>query len=88
VLDTTYFGWGCGVMALKDAATETNLFVAPLKQETTAIYQAALKAVQRCDYRVEAIVCDGRRGLFRAFGDIPVRMCHFSSNSHHAVLPH
>jgi hypothetical protein len=77
VLDTTYFGRGCGVIVLKDVATGINLFAAPLKQETTAFYQAALKEVQRGHYRVEAIVCDGHRGLFSAFGDIPVQMCQF-----------
>jgi len=26
---------------------------------------------------IQAIVCDGRQGLFGLFGDIPVQMCQF-----------
>lgn len=77
VLDTTYFGRGFGVMVLKDARTRANLFVAPLAQETTALYQTAVSQLRRCNCRIDAVVCDGRRGLFKAFGEIPVQMCHF-----------
>jgi hypothetical protein len=77
VLDTTYFGRGFGVMVLKDATTHANLFAAPLVQETTALYQAAVTQLRQCHCRIDAVVCDGRRGLFNAFGELPVQMCHF-----------
>jgi hypothetical protein len=77
LLDTTYFGRGFGVMVIKDAGNGRNLFAAALKQETTALYQTAIKALQEHHCHIQAIVCDGRRGLFTAFGDIPVQMCQF-----------
>ena len=77
VLDTTCFGRGFGVMVLKDAATGRNLLAAPIKQETVALYQAAIEQLLKHHCRVQAIVCDGRRGLFGAFGGIPVPMCQF-----------
>jgi hypothetical protein len=77
LLDTTYFGRGCGVMLLKDAGTKNNLLAAHVEQETIAAYQSSIKELQERHCRVRAIVCDGRRGLFKAFGDIPVQMCQF-----------
>jgi hypothetical protein len=77
VIDTTYFGRGVGVLLVKDAATAQNLFAAPLENETIALYKAAINELQQHNCRVQAIVCDGRRGLFNAFGDIPVQMCQF-----------
>jgi hypothetical protein len=77
LLDTTYFGRGFGVMVLKDAVNGRNLFAAALKQETTALYQTAINELQKHHCHIQAIVCDGRRGLFTAFGNIPVQMCQF-----------
>jgi hypothetical protein len=77
VLDTTYFGRGFGVMVIKDARTRANLFAAPLAQETISLYQAAVTQLRQCHCRIDAVVCDGRRGLFKAFGEVPVQMCHF-----------
>ena len=77
LLDTTYFGRGFGVVLLKDAATNANLFAAPLKHETNAVYQSAINELEQWHCRVQAVVCDGRRGLFGAFGAIPVQMCQF-----------
>lgn len=36
-----------------------------------------LRYLRSKGFDVLGIVCDGKRGLFRAFGSIPVQMCHF-----------
>ena len=33
--------------------------------------------LQNHDVNILGIVCDGKRGLFKAFGDVPVQMCQF-----------
>ena len=33
--------------------------------------------IRRRGIDIQAIVCDGRKGLFQLFGDIPIQMCQF-----------
>jgi hypothetical protein len=76
-LDTSYFGREFGVLLLKDAHSNANLFATFVEHETTLLYQTAIRELQKRGCRVQGIVCDGRRGLFKAFGDVPVQMCLF-----------
>ena len=76
-MDTTYWGHNFGVMLFKDAISDENLLKYYLKSETNAHYQQGITELQAQRYSVLGIVCDGRKGLFNAFGDIPVQMCQF-----------
>jgi hypothetical protein len=72
-MDTTYLGKGFGVMLFKDALTSENLLKYYVKHETNTLYIQGIKELQKRGFTVAAIVCDGRKGLVQAFGDIPVR---------------
>lgn len=76
-MDTTYFGHRFGVMLFKDAYSGENLLKYFVKYETNALYKQGINALQERGFLIRAIVCDGRRGLFNLFGDIPVQMCQF-----------
>lgn len=77
LMDTTYWGRSFGVMLFKDAYTKENLLKYYVKSETNALYLEGINALKRKGFEVLAIVCDGRRGLFQLFGNIPIQMCQF-----------
>lgn len=76
-MDTTYFGRHFGVMVFKDSITGQILFKQYVKHETNALYLAGLEEIVRRGINVQAIICDGRKGLLSLFEGIPVQMCNF-----------
>ena len=78
LMDTTYFGRKFGVMVFKDSITGQILFKQYVKQETNKLYLQGIEEIARRGIRIQAIICDGRKGLFQLFsGDVPVQMCNF-----------
>ena len=76
-MDTTYFGRGFGVMVFKNSLDGVVLYKQYVHYETNALYLAGLSEVRRRGIDIQAIVCDGRQGLFGLFCDIPIQMCQF-----------
>lgn len=70
-MDTTYFGRHFGVMVFKDSITGQILFKQYVKHETNALYLAGLEEIVRRGINVQAIICDGRKGLLSLFEGIP-----------------
>ena len=78
LMDTTYFGRTFGIMVFKDSITGQILFKQYVKQETNKLYSLGIEEITRRGIKIQAIICDGRKGLFQLFGtDIPVQMCNF-----------
>lgn len=77
LMDTTYFGKKFGVMVFKDAITGQILYKQYVKQETNKLYLSGIEEIARRGIKIQAIVCDGRKGLLRMFDGIPVQMCNF-----------
>ena len=77
LMDTTYFGRGWGVMVFKNSLEGVVLYKQYVRYETNALYLAGISEITRRGIHIQAIVCDGRQGLFGLFGDIPVQMCQF-----------
>lgn len=77
VMDTTYFGKAFGVMVWRCPHRRRNLLWEFLGYETVAEYIKGIEELRRRGWNVTGIVCDARRGLTRAFPDIPVQMCQF-----------
>lgn len=77
-MDTTYFGRTFGVMLFKDSITGQILLKKYVKHETNKLYLEGVEEIARRGIIIQAIICDGRKGLFLLFGkDIPVQMCQF-----------
>ena len=76
-MDTTYWGRSFGVMLFKDAHTKENLLKYYVKSETNKLYLKGISELQSTGFIILAIVCDGRKGLFQLFKNIPVQMCQF-----------
>ena len=77
LMDTTYFGRIFGVMVFKDSISGRILFKQYVKQETNSLYLAGIKEITRRGVKINSITCDGRKGLFSLFGDVPIQMCQF-----------
>lgn len=76
-MDTTYFGRKFGVMVFKDSLTGQILFKQYVKQETNKQYLVGIEEITRRGIKVQAIICDGRKGLLQLFEGIPIQMCNF-----------
>lgn len=76
-MDTTYFGRTFSVMVFRDANEKLNLYWKFLPYETISEYLLGIGEIESRGTKVKAIVCDGRRGIFKAFKDLPVQMCQF-----------
>lgn len=77
IMDSTYFGRGYGIMVFKDAATKIVLKITFIKNETIALYLSGLSDIEKSGYKLQAVVCDGRKGLLSALNRVPVQMCNF-----------
>ena len=77
LMETTYFGRSFGAMLFKDSYTKENLLKYYVNTETNALYKKGIKELQSQGFIIEAIVCDGRKGLLQSFPEIPVQMCQF-----------
>jgi hypothetical protein len=77
IMDTTCFGRGFGVMVFKNSLDGMVLYKQYVRYETNALYLAGISEISRRGISIQAIVCDGRQGLFGLFGDIPIQMCQF-----------
>jgi hypothetical protein len=81
LMDTTYWGRSFGVMLFKDSISKENLLKYYVKTETNFLYQQGVDELKSRGYSIQAIVCDGRRGLLNSFGNIPVQMCQFHQSA-------
>ncbi len=68
-------------MLFKDAITKDNLLKYFVKYETNSLYIPGIKELQKRGFTIEAIVCDGRKGLIQSFQEIPVQMCQFHQSA-------
>lgn len=81
LMDTTYWGRNFGVMLFKDATSGRNLLKTYVKYETNLLYSQGIAVLKANGFTIQAIVCDGRKGLVQAFKDIPVQMCQFHQSA-------
>ena len=76
-MDTTYFGRKFGIMVFKDSITGQILFKQYVKQETNKLYLSGIEEIARRGIKIQAIICDGRKGLLQLFEGISIQMCNF-----------
>jgi hypothetical protein len=78
LMDTTYFGRQFGVMVFKDSFTGQILLKQYVKQETNKLYLEGVEEITRRGIKIQAIICDGRKGLFQLLEtSVPMQMCNF-----------
>jgi hypothetical protein len=77
LMDTTYFGRTFGVMAFKDSISGRVLSKYYVKNETNLLYKQGVEELVRKGFKMQSIVCDGRKGLMGMFDSTPMQMCQF-----------
>ncbi|MFC1523079.1 transposase, partial [Elusimicrobiota bacterium] len=77
VTDTTFFGRQYGILVVRCPRIRKNIHFHEVRSETPEEYLKARQTLERQGYTIEAVVVDGKRGVFRIFSDIPVQLCHF-----------
>jgi hypothetical protein len=77
LMDTTYFGRNSGVLVLRDALSGCNLYRRHVRYETNQLYAEAIAWLRANGVEVQAVVCDGRRGLLQLCAPMPTQMCQF-----------
>jgi hypothetical protein len=75
LMDTTYWGRNFGVVVFKDAYTKRILWRKFVRHETLADYLAGVQWLEKHQFKIHAIVCDGLRGMFSMLEKYPVQMC-------------
>ena len=71
LMDTTYFERKFGVMVYKDSISGQILYKQYVKQETNKLYLAGLEEIARRGIKIQAVICDGRKGLLQMSEGIP-----------------
>ena len=60
-----------------DSFTGQVLYKQYVRNETNALYFQGIEEIVRRGITVQAIICDGRKGIFGLFPDIPCQLCQF-----------
>ena len=78
LMDTTYWGKDFGVVVFKDFRTKKILWRKYIfRKETLSDYQEGMDCLLVNGFKIDAIVCDGLRGMFQLFYQYRVQMCQF-----------
>ena len=76
-MDTTYWGRGFGLMAIKDALRKRILWHKYVKHETIAAYLEGVAWLKSQGFHIYGYVIDGLRGLSKVLSPAHVQMCQF-----------
>lgn len=80
VCDATFYGKRkdkLGTLVFKDSITKEVLTWKHIQSETIKDYKYLLLELINLGYTINSITIDGKRGLYKAFEDYPIQMCHF-----------
>jgi len=64
-------------LVFKDIIKKEILIWKHVDSETIFDYKQLLQTLLELGYTILAIIVDGKRGLYKAFKDYPIQMCHF-----------
>ena len=77
IADATFFSRGYGILVFRCPHSKRNIYLKEIVTEKVDDYLQAKLFLEQKGFVFEAMVVDGRRGLFNVFADMPVQMCHF-----------
>jgi hypothetical protein len=80
VCDATFYGKRkdkLGSLVFKDILSDEILIWKHIDSELVKDYKQQLNILLNLGYEVQAIIIDGKRGLYKVFKDFPIQMCHF-----------
>lgn len=80
VADATFFGRRSdklGTLVFKDVLSGKIIANKHIEREHADDYKQLIDELVEKGFIIQGAVVDGKRGVIKAFGDIPVQMCHF-----------
>ena len=77
LIDTTYWGRNFGVIVFKDWLTKRILWRKFVRYETLADYKEGIDWLEKHNFKIEGVVCDGMRGMFQMLSQYRVQMCQY-----------
>ena len=80
VADATFFGRRSdrlGTLVFKDVLSGKIVANKHIEREHADDYKHLIDELKDKGFIIQGAVVDGKRGVVKAFGDIPVQMCHF-----------
>ena len=80
ICDATFYGKRkdkLGTLVFKDNKSKEILIWKHIQSETVQDYRYLKQELVELGYTIQSATLDGKRGLFKAFKDVPVQMCHF-----------
>ena len=66
-----------GTLVFKDVINNKIIVSKHIQSETVEDYKQLFKTIKEQGCEVLGVVLDGKRGLNKAFKDIPIQLCHF-----------
>lgn len=80
VCDATFYGKRkdkLGTLVFKDVGSKEILIWKHIESETVKDYKYLKEELLLLGYTIQSVTLDGKRGLTKAFKNIPIQMCHF-----------
>lgn len=80
VIDATFFGKRFdrfGLIVAKDANQKEPIAYNFIETETKEVYRDLIEQIHFKGHTIQAVVLDGKPGIFGLFEGVPVQMCHF-----------
>ena len=80
VCDATFYGRRkdkLGTLVFKDVESKEILIWKHIESELVQDYKYLKEELLSLEYTITSVTLDGKRGLYKAFKDIPIQMCHF-----------
>ena len=80
VCDATFYGKRkdkLGTLVFKDVESKEILIWKHVQSELVQDYKYLKEELLEFGYIIQNVTLDGKRGLYKAFKDIPIQMCHF-----------
>lgn len=75
IMDTSYFRRNFGVMVFRDHYRCKNIYWKYVRYETVEEYKMGIRHLESIGWIILCIVCDGKRGIFSSFENVPIQMC-------------
>lgn len=80
VCDATFYGKKkdkIGTLVFKDILSKEVLLWKHVQSELGKDYKQLLYRLLDLGYDIQAVIIDGKRGLYKVFKEYPIQMCHF-----------
>ena len=80
ICDATFYGKRkdkLGTLVFKDSITKEIVIWKHIQSEKIEDYKYLKDELIKLGYTIQSVVLDGKRGLYKAFNNIPKQMCHF-----------